>query len=290
MKRTTATLLTLFIISGAWAQTLAEKIGRQSCPCLGNIQTLDSLDLKFRTCFGPAMAEVMDNNKNLNFSYTVENVQRVASEAFESLPSVCPAVTRLVLEKRKGMFYGPSASSEANKSYEKGNARLAAGDLEGAIKEFKNAVRSDDKFVTALDNLAMCYRRMDQLQDAIGYYHQSLNIFPEGEFALINTGAIYLLQNELDKAGENYAMVAALYPVNPEGHFGLAKIALLQEKYADALAPVCEAYRIYASTKSPHVLESEKIIGFIYSKLKEAGREDFFQKTLQQYNIEFNVK
>jgi tetratricopeptide (TPR) repeat protein len=289
MKRNTLSLLAAFFVICASAQTLAEKVSLQSCDCIGKISTLDSLELKFKSCFGQAMTTVTMKEKDLQFSYTVENIQRLASEVFNFLPSACPQIKKMILEKRAKIFYSQSTPA-ANKYFERGNTLLQAQNFEGAITEFKLAIKQDKKFVLAIDNLAVCYRSINQFKEAIKFYNQSLSIFPEGEIALVNTGAIYIIQNEFDNARDTYQKIVQLYPQNPEGYFGLSKIALMQEKYEAGLEPTCIAHRIYTQTNSPFLSESEKIIGILFVKLKQAGKEEFFKKTLQQYDIEFVQK
>jgi tetratricopeptide (TPR) repeat protein len=191
------------------------------------------------------------------------------------------------LEEKSRKHYAMSSSHEANEHYRKGNSLLDQHQYEAALAEFKMAVEKDHQFVLAIDNLAVCHRRLNQLDEAIHVYQQSLAIFPEGEFALTNVGILYVLKNQLDRALLNYSRITELYPHNPEGHFGLAEVSLLQGNHEDALHPICRAHKIYKDSNPDNLKDSEEIMRIIHTKMKEAGKEEIFMRAMHHHGIDF---
>jgi tetratricopeptide (TPR) repeat protein len=284
------TALATIVCLTAFTQNLPEEIAKKSCACMGAPPSKDSVETRFKKCFGPAMTEVIMSNKKIKFEFTVENIQKTIGEAYLLLPAVCPDVAKVFGENRHEKFYGPSASAKANKHFEKGTDLLNEQKYEQAIKSFKLAIKEDENFVAALDNLGICYRHLNQLDEALVCYERSLAIFPEGDFALVNIAVVYTFQNKLDKALSTYEKISQLNPDDPEGHFGAAKIFLMQEKYEEALPRICRAYRIYARENSGYVSDAESIIGLLHTKLKETGKSEFFDATMKEFNIELNVR
>ncbi len=287
--------LPLFVTTLLFAQNLPEEIARKSCECIGEPPNLDSLNARFKKCGSSAMAEVLISQKDSKFKYTVENIQKMWADVFLLLPSFCPGVAKIAgnQESKKGVkesAYQTSFSKKANKHFGRGTRLLNEQKYEQAIGAFKEALKEDENFVMALDNIGICYRRLNRLEDAMQYYEKSLAIFPEGDFALVNIGVVYTLQNNLDKALSTYQTILRLYPNDPEGPFGVGKTFFLQEKYEDALPMICKAFRMYLSEKSDYAADAESIIGLLHEKLKEAGKEEFFNNTMKKYNIEFNIK
>lgn len=52
-------------------------------------------------------------------------------------------------------------------------------------------MKLDNNFVYAIDHIAVCYRRLGEYKTAIKYYNKSLDIFPEGDIAIMNIAATY---------------------------------------------------------------------------------------------------
>jgi tetratricopeptide (TPR) repeat protein len=283
-----ALLILALVNTALYGQSLPEKVSARSCACMAEVKSVDSLELKFKDCVGPAMAAVIMEDKDQEFEYTVENIQRNSAMAFELLPSVCPLIRKLVVAHKAKMFYAASLSEAANEFYERGSARMTVSDFEGAVLEFKKAIKVDKSFVMAIDNLGACYRSLNQLKDAVSQFKRSLDIFPEGLFALINIAEAYLLQNDAVKARNYYDRIILLYPEKPEGYFGVSRSLLLKEKYEEALGPVCQAHVIYSTLKSDSLPESENTIEIIYAKLKSEGKEKVFRETILRYGIHFN--
>lgn len=288
MVRIIAFVTALVINGNLSAQKLPERISVKTCACLGSLRSLDSLEMKFKQCVGPAMAAAI-SEEDIRFEMTVENIQSNSARAFDLLPSLCPPVRNLIVAHKTGVFYTASPSEVANRHYEKALALINRSRFPEAIVELKKAIREDDQFVMAIDNLAMCYRRQNELREAISRYRKSLDIFPEGEFALTNIAALYLMQDDAARAIEYYDKLIHFHPDSPEGYYGRSRSLLMREKYEEALAPMCQAHVIYGNLRSEYLSQSESAIGIIYARMRSDGKENRFRETISRYGIQFDA-
>jgi tetratricopeptide (TPR) repeat protein len=133
--------------------------------------------------------------------------------------------------------------------------------------------------------LAISYRRQNNYKSAIVYYKKSLDIFPEGDVALLNIAVCYSFL--LDKANtmKYYNQIKYLYPDNPEGYYGAAKVLFINADYESALDNLFISHRIYSENKSALSNDSQKLIELFYSKLKELNQLDLFESKAKEYGI-----
>ncbi|MEB3295760.1 MAG: tetratricopeptide repeat protein [Synechococcales bacterium] len=68
--------------------------------------------------------------------------------------------------------------NEAKRLYSQGRQKLAAGDLQGAIAKFKQALQFAPNYYPVLDQLAAIMRELNHYQEAISYYEKILQIEP----------------------------------------------------------------------------------------------------------------
>jgi tetratricopeptide (TPR) repeat protein len=145
-------------------------------------------------------------------------------------------------------------------SYQGGDYAKAAGFLE-------EAVRLDDTFVEALDNLSVCYRHLGKYDKAIKCYKKSIAVFPNGEVAHCNLALIYSLLDQNKSALYEYKKVKDINPTNPEAFYGSAVIYYEQDELTRALLNAVEAERLYRKTSSNLLGDAEELIGRIYLKM-----------------------
>ncbi|OXA95228.1 hypothetical protein SAMN06265346_1339 [Flavobacterium hercynium] len=55
--------------------------------------------------------------------------------------------------------------------------------------------------------------------------------------------------------------------------------------YKKALDNMCKAYNIYTAQKSPYRTDAEKIMQMLYKQMKQDGKEELFNKILEENNI-----
>ncbi|MDR1678367.1 MAG: tetratricopeptide repeat protein [Prevotellaceae bacterium] len=199
----------------------------------------------------------------------------------------CAALQRLMGTSNRESEFSYSSNSQALNEYNEGMEFLEKQDYKAAVKHFEKAVKIDEKFAFAWDNIGMCYRRMDKYDKAIESYNKSLSIDPKGEMPLVNLPVVYELQKDYAKALDAYLKLQKIYPLNTEGFYGAGRILFLMEKYEEALPQMCTAFLLYVKQKSPYRADAEKIIGLIYQKMKEQGKENEFRKIMNDSKINF---
>jgi tetratricopeptide (TPR) repeat protein len=287
MKHYRLIILGLIITSSLKAQTFSEKVAIKACDCLDSLETYKQLEDSLRNCTSKAMALVMiesspEEKKILN---TVQGITGVFQEVNEILPSYCYNVRRLMIVEKKKQFYDLSSIPEANEHYLKGNDFMDNGDFTNSISEFQNAIKIDNRFVYAYDHLAISYRRQENYKKAIKYYKKSLEIFPEGDVALLNIAVSYSFLKDYQNSLKYYNDLIFLYQDNPEGYFGAGKIQYVISDYENALENVFNAHRMYLDTNSDYLQDSEKLISIMYADLKDKGKINLFLEKAKKYNI-----
>lgn len=285
------------------AQSLADKIAASTCACLGQLANADTLQQRLQRCAPLAMTEALASaseadKKTLS---TVEGVQGTFQRVSQLLPSMCPAIQQLAADAPKSagkesaakekeeQYEQLSASAEANQRYKAGNALLKKKDYKAALKQFEKAVALDPQFVFALDHVAICHRQLGHYDDALAAYDRSLAIYPEGNTALLNKAVVYSLKQDWDNARKTYALLQRYHPDDPEGYFGLGKLALLSEDHELAMTNLFKVHRLYVDTDSPYIEDSKKLLTMLYGQMQKANKTDEFLRRAKEYNITFNV-
>ncbi|MNL23385.1 photosystem I assembly protein Ycf3 [compost metagenome] len=162
---------------------------------------------------------------------------------------------------------------------------MKANNYKMAIEGLQLSLKEDPNFVLALDDIAVCYRQLNDLDNAIKYYKKSLDIFPEGDLALMNIGVIYTLKSDFKTAIEYYEKLIKFQPNNAEGYFGAGKNYFVLNDDEKALDNIFMAHVIYTNEKSEYVKDSEQLLGAIYQKMKSENKEDLFKKIAEKNNV-----
>jgi len=279
--------LTLFF-TAASAQDLVQRVAVEICNCVDTIENIDSLDAKLNRCASLALETVLENStEEVQEAYsTDEAFEETLKSAFEVLLSECPKIRYFIIGERRSTFYKLSDSKDANQFYETGNALLEKEDFKGAIKNFSKALKKDQGFIYAIDNLALTYRRSGDYKNAIKYYRKSLEIYPEGSFALRNLAVAYTQLKDYAGALDNYDKLTYYFPTDPEGYFGLGKVLVLMDNYEKAIDYIFIAHKIYSIQGSELSKDSHELALLIFSKLKEENKLDLFYQKAKEYGIE----
>lgn len=179
-----------------------------------------------------------------------------------------------------------SKDPEAIKQYNAGVKYFIKENYADAMPYFKKAVEIDSKFVFALDNLAICYRKTGELDNALSTYKKSLEISPRGRTPLQNIPVIYELKKDYSKAIEGYKKFLQYFPDDAEAYYGMGRISITYTNdLENGVDFMCKAYNIYIKEKSPYSNDAQKNIAYAYQKMKEQGKEELFFKILKENNI-----
>jgi len=202
------------------------------------------------------------------------------------LRDTCQAMNIAVGSNNEESDYSQSRDKKAKAAYSKGIDAMKKEDYEGAADYFARAVEIDSMFAFAWDNLGVCNRKMGKLDEALYAYNKSLSIDPKGRLPLENLPIVYEFKKEYDRAIEAYKNILNYYPESAEAWYGSGRIyAFHKEDFEKALDNMCRAYNIYIKTSSPYRVDAEKIISYIYGKMKGQGKEDAFMKILKGHGI-----
>jgi len=107
------------------------------------------------------------------------------------------------------MFFGPNSAVafDAVSLNISGDNRYQAGDVKGAIEEFKHALQLDPSNVNVHNSLGVCHGILKQYKKALAAFHEAIKLDSGEAMAVYNVGMIHMLKNERGKA-LNYFMKA----------------------------------------------------------------------------------
>ena len=132
------------------------------------------------------------------------------------------------------------------------------GKLEGAIAEYREAIRLKPDHPIAHTNLGLVLHRQGKLGEAIVEYREALRLNPEQPKAHVGLGALLCdAQRDFEGAVAEFREAIRLEPDDPEAHGNLGNALNLQGKLDEAIAEYREAVRL-----KPDHLEAHANIGF----------------------------
>lgn len=268
-------------------QDITAKIAIEACSCI-EVSTVTKAD----SCLTSSMAKVIsatENKTEVEFIGTVEGIRSALTTVHQLIQDNCVSYRSQVLENRKSVFYRKSENEQANVLYSNGTQKMQEGNFEVAVKDFKQAIKLDSRFVLALDHMAICYRQLKRYDKSIDYYKKSLAIFPEGDLALMNLAVVYSLKNDQNSALKTYGKLINLYPDDPEGYFGVAKVSLILDDLERATENALIAHILYSNTNSSYLKDSETLLALIYGKLKKQNRTDLLDEKARELNIDIKI-
>jgi tetratricopeptide (TPR) repeat protein len=287
MKKILFFLTIVTIFNTSYSQTLEEKIATRACECLKNKTKVD--DDVYQKCITKSMSEVVltDNDKkNREAINTVEGIQNLLKKVYEIMPITCDSQKEK--ENKRNQFYSNSTNENAQNSYIIAKDFMRDKKYKLAIESLEISLKYDKNFVLAYDDIAVCYRQLNDFDKAIKYYKKSLDIYPEGDFALMNIGVIYSKKLDFKTAISYYEKLIKFQPKNAEGYFGAGKNYFSLKDYENALNNIFIAHRIYSEEKSEYVKDTEQIMSIIYQTLKSENKVELFNKIAEKNNIKIN--
>lgn len=271
------------------AQTFEEKIAAKACDCIKN--TMGMTNEKYQNCISTSMAEIIVNNnqkENLNQINTTDGIKKTLKSVDVILQKTCTPDSKNADEETENPNYAYSSNKEATNAYIIGKDFMDNEKYALAIESFELALKKDKNFVLALDDVAVCYKMLGNIDKAIEYYKRSLKIYPAGDFALMNLGVIYTKKKDYSTANKYYQNLIDFQPKHPEGYYGMGKNQIDTEQYEAAMKNLIMAHKIYIKEKSEYIEDSTALLEIIYDEMKAAGKEDVFKKALKENQIELD--
>ncbi len=287
------------------SKTLLKELSETSCKCIQKIDIKEkspkTVALEVNTCIkeqigayqlGAKLMEIdttnlkSDINISINENEESDEFQKYYFEMERYLFENCEALEEKIGSIEETTNKSISENPRAVGFYDKGIAQIKKQNFKKAISFFKKAVKVDENFAFAWDNLGISYRKTDQYDKAIEAYEKSLEIDPKGKMPLQNIAIVYQYKKEYQKAIESYKKLAELDENNPEIFYGIGQIyAIYLKDYENGLDNMCKAYVMYINLKSPYRTDAEKIINIIYQQMEKEGKVEKFNAILKANNI-----
>lgn len=124
----------------------------------------------------------------------------------------------------------PAHPSKADAHNARGVDLAQAGNIEGAIAEFRRAVAADPKSFKAHNNLGVLYKQKGMTAQAVNQYRAASKIEPTNPVPYKNLAILYEDQGRLADALRNYARYLELAPSASDADVIRSKVLDLQSK------------------------------------------------------------
>jgi tetratricopeptide (TPR) repeat protein len=273
----------------AYGQLYEEKIAKKACQCISKEIATDNLDELMRKCIISSQIDVDSNDpsEKENRQFTVEGIRKIYNNVSTLLVEKCPALRTKVSEQKKLKYYKVSKNQKANEYFDKANEFRDKNQFEFAIEHYIKAIQEDKEFVMAYDLLGMAYRMNNDLDNAIKTYNNSLQIFPEGDFSLLNIAAAYSIKENDTEARKYYDKLIGFYPENAEGYYGSGRTNLILGNNEIALRNTLYSVILFSNQNSDKISDAKTLLGFIHSKMKKDNELEKFNQITKEFNIQF---
>ena len=288
LKQAATTLVALLVAGPLAAQTatLPQLAAEKLCACVGETPQPDSAAARLQRCLPQALNEAAIQQGGLGAIGTMEGMKGALLKTQELATESCPPLRNAYVAQRTGQFYAPSNVAAAQQAYNTGTGLLEQQKYKEALPLFLQAIKLDRQFVKAHDHAAICYRKLQDFKKAAAYYEKSLAIFPEGDLALLNMAVVQNLLEKPNAARTYFEKLRFFHPYNPEGYFGLGKMALVAGEFPAALDNIFQAHRLYTEQESPYVADSNQLISILYNSMKEKDQLALFRSKAQEYQFD----
>ncbi|MCE3076104.1 tetratricopeptide repeat protein [Chryseobacterium gwangjuense] len=290
---------------------ILKEISEKACKCIDSIngynKIKDSINKEISSCIDKNVlvysmsknlaktnadiesGKIKDKKVNITINSNPESddYKKAYYEIESQLMKNCSRLKILVnaAESKKDVM---TQNNDALKFYNKAIEASEKEDWKDAIKNYQLALEKDPKFIYAWDNMGLCYRRIGEYDNALNAYKKSLEIDPKGKMPLQNIAMAYIYKKEYQKAIDSYLALDKVHPGDAEVYYGIGQIYYEYLKDNEkSLNYMAKAYNIYTDQKSPYRTDAEKIISYIYKKMKDEGKTDRFKEILSNNKIRF---
>jgi tetratricopeptide (TPR) repeat protein len=326
MKRALILIIAAFLLQLSFAQTdtirgeaakqlvrqiidttkFLNNVGTDACKCIDSItltnKSSKDISADIFTCIDKEVTSYQlamkvyhnmtdkgnNNTISLNSNKNTAEYKRYYFKIERWLIDSCASLKKAAASDNKESHTSTSSDPVAIDYYNKGIREMDKENFTAALALFEKAVKQDDVFAFAWDNIGICKRKLGDLNGALEAYLKSLQLDPKGRLPLQNIPVVYEYKKDYDKALEAYQALSKVYPDDPEAYYGSGRMYELKNDYEKALDHMCKAYNAYIALNSPYRSDAEKNINIYYKKLKDLGKEEQFYKILKDNHIKTN--
>ncbi len=167
-----------------------------------------------------------------------------------------------------------------------GQASLHKKEYDKAIKSFKLALKNDENFSFAWDNLGIAYYSNSEHKKAIKAFQHSLKIAPNGLYPLLYIPRVYLELKNYNKSVENYQKALNIHPNNYEANIRIAYLYFNELKDKNSsFKYFCKAYKITKERGSSLEKDIISNVTDIYNNTEDISTLTTFDQILKENNI-----
>src|SRR5579859_5038205 len=145
------------------------------------------------------------------------------------------------------------AGPRANAHFDRGFALYEKGDHDGAIAEYREAIRLRPDYAEAHYNLGIALSGKGDLDGAIGEYRQAIRLKPEDATAHYNLGTALWGKGDRDGAIGEYRQAIRLKPEDAEAHDNLGAALHGTGDDEGAIAEYRQAIRLKPEDAEAHM-------------------------------------
>lgn len=148
-----------------------------------------------------------------------------------------------------------------------GQARLADGDVEGALRDLQAALEIDPRNLRAIIGLGLAHLRLDRSQEAEQEFRRALEMDPVNAPANTFLGEILMDRGEREAAARCFTEALSRNPEHTRALWDLASLDLEQGKVDDAIRWCEQALHI-----TPDLPEAHNVLGLAFEKRGDLER------------------
>ena len=119
--------------------------------------------------------------------------------------------------------FAATPSPAAKAAFEKGEAALAAGNLDAAAAAYQDAIKATAGYAPALNGLGSVLFKQKKAPEAIAQFRAATEADPSFKLAWFNLGYAARKSSDFPTAAQAYEKYTALDAADPDGFYGLAE-------------------------------------------------------------------
>lgn len=160
-------------------------------------------------------------------------------------------------------FFGPNTQIpvDAVSLNIHGDRLFEAGQLEGALQEFRRALVLDPNNANVRNSLGVCYAQMGRMEEAVAEFSQVIAGGDQDFMPHFNLGCALLHMGREEEAGEAFSRAAELEPGTAEIWFQLARLRKRQARPEEGLRHLRRAVQLKSDWMQAWRLLGEWLLG-----------------------------